>query len=80
MNSLILGYLFKLLFSNTDLIIIGIVEEILFATNTIMCIFIVNLNGIGGQDFAKETEHTPKLNEDRLAEFSATIISDTELI
>jgi len=80
MNSLIMRYLFKLLFSNTDLIIIGIVQEILFATNTILRTFIGNLNGIGSQEFTTATEHTPKLNKDRLAEFSETIMSDAELI
>ena len=80
LNPVMLGFLFKLLFSKTGLIIVGIVTVISFATGTNPLTFIGNLIGGGGQGFITANEYIPTAEEDLLAEFSATILADTELI
>ncbi|WP_075350989.1 KPN_02809 family neutral zinc metallopeptidase [Algoriphagus marinus] len=80
LNPMMLGYLVKLLFSKTGLIIVGIIAIFSFATGTNPLTFIGNILGGGAQGFTTETNYTPTAEEDELAEFSATILGDTEVI
>ncbi len=80
MNPMIIGSLLKLLFSKTGLIIIAVIAVFSFATGTNPLSFLGNILGGGSQGFTTESTYTPTAEEDRLAEFSATILADTELI
>jgi predicted metalloprotease len=80
LNPMIMVSLVKLLFSKTGLIIIGIIAVFSFATGTNPLTFIGSILGGGGQGFTTETNYTPTAEEDELAEFSATILGDTEVI
>lgn len=76
-NPLLIGPLLKILFSKTGLIIVGIVVVFSVVTGTNPLSFIGGMMG-GGQGFTTETNYTPTAEEDRLAEFCATILADTE--
>jgi len=79
-NPMMIGFLMKFLFSKTGLVIIGIVAIISFATGTNPLSFLSNILGGGSQGFTTEQNYTPTAAEDRLAEFSATILADTEIV
>lgn len=79
-NPLLIGPLLKILFSKTGLIIVGIVIVFSVVTGTNPLNFIGGFLGGGSQGFTTETNYTPTAEEDRLAEFSATILGDTELV
>ncbi len=70
--------LFKLLFSKAGLVIVGIVIAFFVITGTNPLTFLGDFMGGGGQGFTTETNYTPTAEEDRLAEFSSTILADTE--
>ncbi|RIW14435.1 flagellar biosynthesis protein FlgM [Algoriphagus lacus] len=76
-NPMLLGALFKLLFSKAGLIIAGvfIVGSMVLGYNPLSL-----LSGLigGGQGIATETTYTPTAEEDEMAAFSATILADTE--
>lgn len=76
-NPFLIGPLLKILFSKTGLIIVGIVIVFSVVTGTNPLSLIGGFLGGGGQSFT-ETEYQPTVEEDRLAEFSATILADTE--
>ncbi len=76
-NPFLIGPLLKILFSKTGLIIVGIVIVFSVVTGTNPLSLIGGFLGGGGQSFT-ETEYQPTMEEDRLAEFSATILADTE--
>jgi predicted metalloprotease len=79
-NPLLIGPLLKILFSKTGLIIVGIVIVFSVVTGTNPLNFIGGFLGGGSQGFTTETNYTPTAEEDRLADFSATILGDTELV
>ena len=76
-NPMLLGALFKLLFSKAGLIIAGvfIVGSMVLGYNPLSL-----LSGLigSGQGIATETTYTPTAEEDEMAAFSATILADTE--
>lgn len=76
-NPFLIGPLLKILFSKTGLIIVGIVIVFSVVTGTNPLSLIGGFLGGGGQSFT-ETDYQPTFEEDRLAEFSATILADTE--
>lgn len=76
-NPFLIGPLLKILFSKTGLIIVGIVIVFSVVTGTNPLSLIGGFLGGGGQSLT-ETEYQPTVEEDRLAEFSATILADTE--
>jgi predicted metalloprotease len=80
MNPIMISFLIKFLFSKTGLVIIGIVAIISFATGTNPLSFLGNILGGGSQGFTTEQNYTPTAAEDHLAEFSATILADTEIV
>ena len=80
MNPMMISFLIKFLFSKTGLVIIGIVAIISFATGTNPLSFLGNILGGGSQGFTTEQNYIPTAAEDRLAEFSATILADTEIV
>jgi predicted metalloprotease len=80
MNPMMISFLIKFLFSKTGLVIIGIVAIISFATGTNPLSFLGNILGGGSQGFTTEQNYTPTAAEDHLAEFSATILADTEIV
>ncbi|NVJ85591.1 MAG: zinc metallopeptidase [Algoriphagus sp.] len=80
LNPLLLGSLVRLLFSKTGLIIVGVLVVFSLVTGTNPLQFLGSIMGSGGQGFATEVAYTPSAEEDRLAEFSAVILGDTELI
>jgi predicted metalloprotease len=80
MNPIMISFLIKFLFSKTGLVIIGIVAIISFATGTNPLSFLGNILGGGSQGFTTEQNYTPTAAEDHLAEFSATILVDTEIV
>lgn len=73
----LIGPLLKILFSKTGLIIVGIVIVFSVVTGTNPLSLIGGFLGGGGQSLT-ETEYQPTEEEDRLAEFSSTILADTE--
>lgn len=73
----LIGPLIKILFSKTGLIIVGIVIVFSVVTGTNPLSLIGGFFGGGGQSLT-ETNYQPSAEEDRLAEFSATILADTE--
>lgn len=74
-----LAPLFKMLFSKTGLILIGvfIVGSMLLGYNPLSLVGGM-LGGGGGQGFTSETAYTPTAEEDELAAFASTILADTE--
>jgi hypothetical protein len=80
MNPMMVGFLLKFLFSKIGLVISGIVAVISFATGTNPLSFLGNSLGGGSQEFNIEQNYTPIAVADCLAEFSATILADTEII
>lgn len=78
LNPMLLGALFKLLFSKAGLIIAGvfIVGSMVFGYNPLSLLSGL-ING-GGQGIATETTYTSTAEEDEMAAFSATILADTE--
>ena len=79
-NPLLLGPLIKILFSKTGLVIVGIVVLFSVVTGTNPLNFIGDFLGGGGQSFSTESTYQSSPEEDELAEFSAVILADTELI
>uniref|UniRef100_UPI0025E4749D neutral zinc metallopeptidase n=1 Tax=Algoriphagus sp. TaxID=1872435 RepID=UPI0025E4749D len=77
-NPLLIGPLLKILFSKTGLIIIGILVVFSVVTGTNPLSLIGGMMGGGGQGFTTESNYQPTAEEDRLVEFSATILADTE--
>lgn len=79
-NPLLLGPLLKILFSKTGLVIVGIVIVFSVVTGTNPLNFIGGFLGGGGQSFTTESAYESSPEEDELADFSAIILADTELI
>lgn len=77
-NPFLIGPLLKILFSKTGLIIVGIVIVFSVVTGTNPLSLIGGFLGGGEGQPLTETEYTPTTEEERLAEFSATILADTE--
>ncbi len=77
MSPFLLIPLLRLLFSKTGLVIIGLVIAFAVVTGTNPLSLIGDFMG-GGQGFTTETNYQPTAEEDRLAEFSATMLADTE--
>jgi len=73
----LIGPLIKILFSKTGLIIVGIVIVFSVVTGINPLSLIGDFMGGGGQALT-QTDYQPTAEEDRLAEFSATILADTE--
>lgn len=73
----LIGPLIKILFSKTGLIIVGIVIVFSVVTGINPISLIGDFMGGGGQALT-QTDYQPTAEEDRLAEFSATILADTE--
>jgi predicted metalloprotease len=73
----LIGPLIKILFSKTGLIIVGIVIVFSVVTGINPLSLIGDFMGGGGQGLT-QTDYQPTAEEDRLAEFSATILADTE--
>ncbi len=74
----LIGPLLKILFSKTGLIIVGIVIVFSVVTGINPLSFIGGFLGGGSGQGLTETNYQPTAEEDRLAEFSATILADTE--
>ncbi|SDD36152.1 hypothetical protein SAMN04488104_102623 [Algoriphagus faecimaris] len=79
-NPMLLGPLIKILFSKTGLVIVGIVVLFSVVTGTNPLNFIGDFLGGGGQNFSTESTYQSSPEEDELADFSAVILADTELI
>jgi hypothetical protein len=77
-NPMLIGPLIRIIFSKTGLIIIGILVVISFATGTNPLSFLSSFMGEGSQGFTTETQYTPTVKEKELAEFTATILANTE--
>ena len=77
-NPLLIGPLLKILFSKTGLIIVGVLVVFSVVTGTNPLSLIGGMMGRGGQGFTTETNYQPTAEEDRLAEFCATVLADTE--
>jgi hypothetical protein len=80
MNLMMVGFLLKFLFSKIGLVISGIVAIISFDTGTNPLSFLGNNVSGGSQGFSNEQNYPPSAADDRLAEFSAKILADTEII
>lgn len=79
-NPMLLGPLIKILFSKTGLVIVGIVVVFSVVTGTNPLNFIGGFLGGGGQGFTTDSAYESNPEEDELADFSAVILADTELI
>lgn len=79
-NPFLIGPLLKILFSKTGLIIVGVVIVFSVVTGTNPLNFLGGLMNGGGQGFTTETNYAPSAEENELAEFSATILGDTEIV
>lgn len=79
-NPMLLGPLIRILFSKTGMIIVGIfiVGSIALGYNPLSLLGGLMGGGDGGQGLTTETNYTPTEKENELAEFSATILADTE--
>ncbi|TDQ19198.1 hypothetical protein DFQ04_1015 [Algoriphagus boseongensis] len=78
-NPLLIGPLIKILFSKTGLVIIGLFLAISFITgNNPLSLLGGLLGGGGSQGFTTETNYTPTAEEEEMAQFSSTILADTE--
>lgn len=73
----LIGPLIKILFSKTGLIIVGIVIAFSVVTGINPLSLIGDFMGGGGQSLT-QTDYQPTAEEDRLAEFSSTVLADTE--
>lgn len=78
-NPLLIGPLIRILFSKTGLVIIGIfiVGSFLLGYNPLTLLGGL-MGGGGGQGFTSETSHVVSPKEEEMAQFSATILADTE--
>ncbi len=73
----LIGPLIKILFSKTGLIIVGIVIVFSVVTGINPLSLIGDFMGGGGQALT-QTDYQPTPEEDHLAEFSSTVLADTE--
>ena len=73
----LIGPLIKILFSKTGLIIVGIVIAFSVVTGINPLSLIGDFMGGGGQSLT-QTDYQPTAEENQLAEFSSTILADTE--
>lgn len=79
-NPFLIGPLLKILFSKTGLIIVGVVIVFSVVTGTNPLNFLGGLMNGEGQSFTTDTNYAPSAEENELAEFSATILGDTEIV
>lgn len=77
-NPLLLGPLFRLLFSKTGLVLVGIFLVISFLTGNNPLSLIGNVLSGGGSPAASSAPYKATAEEEELAAFSATILADTE--
>ncbi|MDB2384977.1 neutral zinc metallopeptidase, partial [Polaribacter sp.] len=76
-NTMLLSLISRFLFTKKGLIVVAIVAVIAFATGTNPLTFISNL--VGGQNnFQTSTPYSGTAEENELADFSATVLADTE--
>lgn len=78
LNPFLIGPLLRILFSKTGMILIGVflVGSFLLGYNPLS--LLSGLLGGGGQGFTSETSYTASPKEEEMAQFSATILADTE--
>lgn len=78
-NPMLLGPLFKILFSKVGLIIVGIfiVGSMVMGYNPLSLLSSL-MGGDGGQGFTTDTSYTPTAEENEMADFAGTILADTE--
>lgn len=77
-NPMLLGPLFRLLFSKTGLVIVGLFLIFSFATGNNPLSLIGNLLGGGGAPTESSVPYEGSVKEEELADFSATILANTE--
>jgi uncharacterized protein len=77
LSPMLLVPLFRLLFSRTGLIIVGILVVIMFLTGTNPLTILQQFVG-GEPQYAQTTEHQPSTEEQRLADQTAVVLADTE--
>jgi predicted metalloprotease len=78
LNPMLIGPLVKILFSKTGLIIIGLFLAFSFITGNNPLNLLGELMGGGGQMVSTSAAYQPTPEEEMLAEFSATVLADTE--
>jgi uncharacterized protein len=77
-NPMLLGPLMKILFSKVGLVMIGLFLAVSFLTGNNPLSLLSNLLGGGGMGIATQSNYAPTAEEEELAQFSATILADTE--
>ncbi len=78
LNIGMISLLFRFLFSKVGLIIAGILVVIFIATGTNPITFFSQFFGGGGQGVQSSQPYVPSPQEEELAQFSATVLGDTE--
>src|SRR5690606_40911150 len=78
-SPLALGLIARFLFSKTGLMVVGVFVLIMWLTGTNPLALLQQFPG-GGMDNPGSTMYTANPEEDELAEFSAVVLSDTEIV
>lgn len=78
LNPALLAMLFRFLFSKTGLIIAAILVVVFLVTGINPLALVSQFMGSGSQGLQTSQSYTPTAHEQELAEFSATILADTE--